>query len=133
MATPLYATIFTRPHARQERIVVNKHHGEEGEYIGRGSPLGNPFSHQDVPGTYKCNTRGIAVSSYRYWLMDRIKERDTTVTDELDRLAHLAMKGPLKLQCFCAPKECHGDIIAATLKDAIEEHLSTASDSSPHM
>lgn len=113
--------------------VVNKHHGEDGEYIGRGSPLGNPFSHQDVPGTHKCNTRGIAVSSYRYWLMDRIKMRDTTVTDELDRLAHLAMKGPLKLQCFCAPKECHGDIIATTLKDAIEEHLSHETQTVQHL
>ena len=24
-------------------IIVNKHHGKSGEYIGRGSPLGNPF------------------------------------------------------------------------------------------
>ena len=24
-------------------VIVNKHHGMQGEYIGRGSPLGNPF------------------------------------------------------------------------------------------
>lgn len=24
-------------------IIVNKHHSKSGEYIGRGSPLGNPF------------------------------------------------------------------------------------------
>lgn len=86
--------------------VVNKHHGIAGEYIGRGSPLGNPFPIQAGA------TRKTVIEAYTTWLSEKIINSDPKVINELDRLHKIAVNsGMLKLQCFCAPKPCHGDVI----------------------
>ena len=94
--------------------VVNKHHKQTGEYIGRGSPLGNPF-----PITPNC-TRHQAITNYKVWLDNRITMNDPAVCNELNRLAELAQQGELKLQCFCKPLPCHGDVIKQVLLDALK-------------
>lgn len=87
--------------------VINRHHGDQGGvYIGRGSPLGNPFPIEGA------NTRDIVIEKYQDWLNQKIKDCDPTVCDELNRLVNIAHQtGHLKLKCFCAPQRCHGDII----------------------
>lgn len=101
-----------------EITVINKYHSpNEGEYIGRGSPLGNPFSH--MPGTkaeFLVLTRDEAVNRYEEWLRYKIRLKDPKVLGELTRLLELARKGDLKLRCFCAPKRCHGDVIKKVLE-----------------
>jgi len=102
--------------------IVNTHHGtKEGEYIGRGSPLGNPYSH--LPSTaaqYQVRTREDAIRAYRTWLDQKIQEKDPHIIQELNRLGHkLQQDGSVKLRCFCAPKACHGDVIKETLLKAI--------------
>jgi len=102
--------------------VVNTHHTKEGEYIGRGSPLGNPFSHmKGTKAQYIVSSREEAVAKYRDWLLKKIIEHDDSVIDELNRLLMLARQGDLKLRCFCAPKSCHGDVI----KECLEAQLKT--------
>jgi hypothetical protein len=96
--------------------VVNKHHGQTGEYIGRGSPLGNPYSH--LPNTkalFRVDTREQAISSYETWLDQQIKTENPDVVHELVRLYRKAETGPVKLVCYCAPKACHGDVIRRIL------------------
>lgn len=94
--------------------VVNKHHGKSGEYIGRGSPLGNPF----VIG--KHGTREEVIAKYAIWLKEQINAQNPTVLEELNRLGNKAIdeKG-LSLQCFCHPKPCHGEVIKERLIKAI--------------
>lgn len=104
--------------------VVNKHThtlGPGDVYIGRGSRWGNRYSHMDVPGTVKVATRDEAVEKYRAELWNQIKLGVTTLED----LAALTDK---TLVCFCAPKRCHGDVLAsaaewaaAQLADALAE------------
>lgn len=99
--------------------VVNTHDREASrgaEYIGRGSPLGNPFKLVGAGGTY---TRDDSVATYEQWLRKRIAERDSAVCTELNRLFKLARQGSLKLRCFCAPKRCHGDVIKQVLEEAL--------------
>lgn len=91
--------------------IVNKHHGETGEYIGRGSPLGNPFAIDINKGW----DRQRVIDLYQVWLTHRIVNKDPVVMKELYRLKELMSKGQLKLQCFCKPQACHGDVIAAAL------------------
>lgn len=101
--------------------VVNKHHKAEGEYIGRGSPLGNRWSHLDssYPGAVKVATRGEAIQHYKTWLDRMIANNDVLVCNELNRLVDIAHeKGELKLQCFCSPLSCHGDVIKQTILSA---------------
>lgn len=104
--------------------VVNHHHlvFEDNEYIGRGSPLGNPYSHMDnTKAEHKVGTREEAIAAYRQWLMDQIASGNAVVIQELDRLATIAMnQGKLILRCYCAPKACHGDVIREVLLEAIK-------------
>lgn len=98
--------------------VVNKHHGKSGEYIGRGSPLGNPF----VIG--KDGTREQVIAKYRVWLQEQIDKGNPVVLDELNRLGNKAIdeKG-LALQCFCYPKPCHGEVIKEKLVKAMYNYF----------
>lgn len=94
--------------------VINKHHGDQGgEYIGRGSPLGNPYPIEGA------NTRDIVIEKYRVWLNQKIEACDPVVCNELNRLVDIAhTTGTLKLKCFCAPAACHGDVIKETILTA---------------
>ena len=77
-------------------------------YIGRSSKWGNPFSHvpSDMDGVTQVPTREDAVAAYRWWLSEVLKA-DPTYLDEL--------RGATALVCWCAPKDCHGDVIAERL------------------
>ena len=98
--------------------IVNKHHGKSGEYIGRGSPLGNPF----VIG--KHGTREQVIAKYKVWLQEQIDKGNPVVLDELNRLGNKAIdeKG-LVLQCFCYPKSCHGEVIKEKLVKAMYNYF----------
>lgn len=104
-----------------EITVVNKHHKLTGEYIGRGSPLGNKWTHLDssYPGVIKVASREIAIAEYRAWLGTMIANGDACVCNELNRLVDIAHQtGELKLMCTCKPKACHGDVIREVILTA---------------
>lgn len=65
-------------------------------YIGRPGPWGNPFS------IGKDGTRDEVVDKYAMWLLEQ---------PELVAKAKKELKGKV-LGCWCAPKLCHGDILA---------------------
>jgi hypothetical protein len=76
------------------------------------SPLGNPYYQLAYNGE-----RGKSVALYRSWLWKKIKEDDSAVMQALREIAAAERSGRLvKLECVCAPKICHGDII----KKAVE-------------
>ncbi len=103
--------------------VVNKYHVKTGEYIGRGSPLGNPFSHiQGTKAAFVVDSRDEAVDRYEEWLSERMKAQDQEILKELYRLKEIALSGPLNLVCFCAPKRCHGDVIKRVIEKLILEN-----------
>lgn len=101
-------------------LVVNGYRdGFEGPntvYIGRpgrgkpGSPLANPellVSETD---------RAANIIRYRDWLWPRLYS-DTPQRREILHLINLEERfGTIKLACFCAPKLCHGDIIAQYMR-----------------
>jgi hypothetical protein len=75
-------------------------------YVGRGSPLGNPFPLG--PGV----TREAVIASYRQWLWEKIRARDERV---LAQLAELVLNPPKALGCWCSPQACHADVILKCL------------------
>ena len=98
--------------------VVNKHRKEVGEYIGRGSPLGNPWPIQGL------DTREIVIARYKEYLYHQIKIGNKEIINELERLGDIAITtGSLNLQCFCSPKPCHGDVIKDLLDKEIAEYM----------
>ena len=66
-------------------------------YIGRGSKWGNPFH------MYSEKDRENVIEKYRKYLKSK---------PDLIAAAKIELKNKI-LGCYCAPKSCHGDILAA--------------------
>lgn len=108
--------------------IINTHHlgrKKVGEYIGEGSLLGNPYSHQEgTPALYKVASREETIEKYRIWLRKQLEKPNLQIVEELDRLTYKALsEGNLKLRCYCASSPCHGDVIKEYLEEAIERFL----------
>jgi hypothetical protein len=95
--------------------VVNEHtHGRIGTFIGRPSPLGNPF----VIG--RDDTREDVIQLYHRWLRQQWQTKGPA-RKELLKLARQAKKeGGIVLRCYCAPQACHGDIVATAIRKVAE-------------
>lgn len=113
--TKLGKPVHVHQYFKPQITVVNRHHGAQGVYIGRGTPLGNPFQ---ISGS---TTREQAIEQYRKWLDQQIDKDNMRVINELDRLSNMALEGPLKLVCSCSPAACHGDYIKHVLEQAIHK------------
>ena len=88
-------------------------------YIGRGSPLGNPFTHNGVRSIFKTftfKTREQAIDAYDKYF-DKMYGTDEAFTKAFDEIYEHYKKGEdVYLQCFCKPRACHGDVIADRLQ-----------------
>ena len=104
-------------------VVVNKHTHTPTEldvYIGRGSPLGNPYKLSDY-------SREVSISLYAVEISQCISTKANTknlnyqgVKDLLNRIWWMnRYEGQCNLVCYCAPLACHGDVIKGIL-DAID-------------
>ena len=90
--------------------VGNKQHGAKGIYVGRPSPLGNPFP------LLREAERAAVIHDYEDWLAEQLLDPRSAVSIEMSRLAALARTQDICLVCFCAPKACHADIIKRTIE-----------------
>lgn len=88
------------------------------EYIGRPSPLGNPYPLK------KGEIKGSTLPRYKEWLLTKIKKKDKEVCAEMNRLFLIAINGDLKIGCWCSPHPCHGDVIKEILEDKLFEYQS---------
>lgn len=100
-------------------LVVNKRtYKGEGEYIGRPSPLGNPFSHikSSKYASIMVPTRRESVERYPKWLDDQ--PEDSEAKKALRALVKkYEQTGELTLVCWCAPAACHGHILANIIEE----------------
>ena len=96
--------------------VVNSQQTRLGEYIGRPSVLGNPY-------TIGRRTRAEVIAQYRQWLRQEWVKKGA-VQAELLRLARLAKaQQTLTLRCWCAPRACHGDVVREALLGILQHEL----------
>jgi hypothetical protein len=75
-------------------------------YVGRPSKWGNPFTHIDDRKTaaqFIVGSREEAVTAYREWILNG---------DGQHLLADLHELEGKTIACWCAPKLCHGDVLA---------------------
>lgn len=83
--------------------LLNKHRDGSPRYaiyIGRGSPLGNPYRIGEH------GTRAEVIDKYRIWLRDQLVEGNPAVVDAMRNLQDNS-----SLLCFCHPNLCHGSVI----------------------
>ena len=101
-----------------------KHINTENDvYIGRGSVLGNPYTHilmKETKAEFIVETREQAIENYKIYLKEKINSKDKEVCDELNKIWKLLKKGDVFLVCYCAPLSCHGNYI----KNVINSKLS---------
>ena len=92
-------------------------------YIGRGSPLGNPWSHR--PSKYTVHvaaTREEAIEQYAKWIQERIQAPFSPQARAIDECAKKLVKdGTLLLGCFCLPWPCHGEVLAKIILERAEK------------
>ena len=68
-------------------------------YVGRGSPLGNPFSHR--------------LSKFE---VCKVANR----SEAIEKMAKLVTDNKIVLGCFCVPQKCHAEVIAEVLRKRFE-------------
>lgn len=113
--------------------IVNKHVAEvtkDDIYIGRGSPLGNPYSHmQGTKADVVVATREAAIEAYERLLRHHIETGTKPVMAELNKIAHREMDGKnTNLVCFCVPHACHGEVIKKIIMEKISAVSRTGQD-----
>lgn len=109
--------------------VVNKHWHKstpDDLYIGRGSPLGNPFTHLDskFPGVIKVSSREEAIWKYDEWLHKALMN-DAVVNASFKHIFYSQLNGKnVNLVCYCSPACCHGDVIKKLVEEELERYHS---------
>lgn len=88
-------------------------------YIGRGSILGNPYTHKPLQGTmaiYHTRNREEAIERYGGYF-DLMYEKDAEFRAVVDEIYEKYKKGEdIYFACYCKPEPCHGDIILQKLQ-----------------
>lgn len=87
--------------------------GYSSVYVGRGSPLGNPFvMHNESMRDEVCN-------KFETLFTKEKRVDGSPIRKELKVLLQRMLNGEkLNLQCFCKPRRCHADTLAASLNRA---------------
>lgn len=83
-------------------------------YIGRPSLWGNPYSHRPGKDVKLVSAREEAITLYKKYLWKQIR------TDKIS-LEDLASLDGKILGCWCAPKQCHGEVLLQAAAWAKEE------------
>lgn len=100
--------------------VVNKraHVAQAGSvdiYCGRGSVLGNPFTHkQGTKATFIVESRNEAVEAYRTYFKEQM-DSNAEFLNEMRRIYRIARNQEVNLVCYCAPLKCHCNVIRGFL------------------
>lgn len=95
-------------------VVNKKNHTptENDFYIGRGSSLGNIYTHiPNIRDTTQVRTREEAISLFSQWLRIKLEQGDQQVRAAMNQIYIMAKKGDVNLVCYCSPDGCHGEII----------------------
>jgi len=71
-------------------------------YIGRPSPLGNPYRISAEL------SREAAIDNYRRWLYQALTSGNKVVVAAIESLTNESVLG-----CWCKPQACHGDVVAS--------------------
>lgn len=98
------------------------HTGPNNFYIGRGSILGNPYTHikdRKTKAIYEVKDRDEAIDRYSDYF-DLMYGSNIAYTKAIDEIYDIYKSGnDVYLGCFCKPLRCHGDII----KEKLEKRL----------
>src|ERR1051325_8098751 len=91
--------------------IGNKRQGARGIYVGRPSPLGNPFQMRSEA------DRAAVIRAYERWLREQLHDEQSAASRGIRELAERARKQDGCLVCWCAPRPCHADVIKRVIEE----------------
>jgi len=105
-------------------------------YVGRGSPLGNPYTHngkRSNKAKLSFKTREESIEAYKRFFK-AVYGEDNELTRYFDKIYEKYKNGEdVYLQCFCKPLPCHADFIASELeRKLIKERLQEFRNNAKH-
>ena len=104
------------------RIENKKTYKGDGFYVGRPSPLGNPF-----PLNAK-TSRAKAIEQYREWLLKRLETSNPTSKMFMGLVEHYRRERIMVLICWCSVThekmgppfyQCHAEVIREFMKETV--------------
>lgn len=94
--------------------IWNRHtYDGNGIYVGRPSPLGNPYKVSSKLSREK------VIDMYRDWLLMRLEGENPTSKAFISLLNFYEEEGELDLICSCSPLKCHAEVIREFLLEVI--------------
>ena len=102
-------------------IVISKYKpipaGYSAVYIGRGSVFGNPFIMRDPSHQERVRVcKAFLTHLKKQWLDAKGGNISPLAQGVVDLSKRIKQGEKLALQCFCAPKQCHGDELKRTIE-----------------
>lgn len=99
------------------KVTVTRRNRET-HYVGRPTPLGNPFVMKTE------DDRDRVCDLYAQWFEEKISSSDVEVKKQIDAIVcDGSQSGVIRLGCYCSPKRCHADTIAKYLRNYSENSL----------
>jgi len=95
-------------------------------YVGRPSPLGNPFN------IGRDGTREQVIKRYEDWLRQHLVRGNTEPQNDVRKafnyifMEDLVGGVNLELECWCAPLPCHAEVIKKLIQEELEQGLQEA-------
>jgi Domain of unknown function (DUF4326)/YspA, cpYpsA-related SLOG family len=97
--------------------IVNQHHSANvGVYVGRPTPLGNPYRGQR-------SGPAQALQQYRVWLRRQWQHGGAVKAALLALARAYQAQGKLTLRCWCAPQPCHAEVIREAVLGIVQHGL----------
>lgn len=93
-------------------ITIGKRWEENSYYVGRPSPLGNPFVMKGE------SDRDEVCEKYDQWLRTQISQGNQKIISELQQIDRMSANG-IVLGCYCHPKRCHAESIKAVIEEGL--------------
>lgn len=118
-----------KPFVKTNVNVVNKKNHTPTDYdyyIGRPSPLGNPYTHLKTSraAEFVVPTRNEAIESYEKYFYDKIESGDEEFMGALQEIIDIYKNyGLVNLVCFCKPLSCHGDYIKKYIDKVLKKDI----------
>ena len=100
-------------------LTREEHFGDNTFYCGRGSILGNPYTHikdRETKAKFVVRNREEAIEKYAHYF-DVMCGSNSEFTNAVDRIYKKYKAGEdVYLGCYCKPQSCHCDVIVDRLR-----------------
>ncbi len=93
-------------------------------YVGRGSSLGNPFSHKSSKyEVFQVSNRDEAIREYDKWIHEQIKYNTPQSRSLNECVQKLLFDKKIVLGCYCVPLPCHSEVLAKIILEMAKDFI----------